>query len=52
LSNYSVDQGLVDLATYYQAGTFVSALQAIIDTAGKEKSESDKKVSDLKGIPD
>jgi hypothetical protein len=50
LSNYSVDQGLVDLATYYQAGTFVSALQAIVDTAGKEKSDSDSEIKNLKGI--
>ena len=50
IDKYSVNQGLVDLAAYYQAGTFVSALQAIIDTAGKEKTDSDKKINNLKGI--
>jgi hypothetical protein len=50
ITDYSVDQGLVDLANYYQAGTFVSALQAIIDTAGKEKSDSDSQIKNLKGI--
>ena len=50
IDEYSVHQGLVDLAAYYQAGTFVSALQAIIDTAGKEKTDSDKKINGLKGI--
>lgn len=50
IDEYSVNQGFVDLAAYYQAGTFVSALQAIIDTAGKEKNDSDKKINDRKGI--
>jgi len=50
IGDYSVNQGLVDLGAYYQAGTFVSALQAIIDTAGKEKTDSDKKINGLKGI--
>ena len=50
LVKYSVNQGLIDLAAYYQAGTFVSALQDIIDKAGKEKSDSDATIKDLKGI--
>lgn len=50
LNKYSVNQGLVDVAAYYQAGTFVSALQAIVDTAGKEKSDSDSQIKNLKGI--
>jgi hypothetical protein len=50
LTKYSVNQGLVDVAAYYQAGTFVSALQAIVDTAGKEKSDSDSQIKNLKGI--
>jgi hypothetical protein len=51
LSDYSVDQGLVDLANYYQAGTFVSALQAIIDTAGSQKTQADNQTKELKGVP-
>lgn len=50
IDEYSVNQGLVDVAAYYQAGTFVSALQAIVDTAGKEKTDSDKKINNRKGI--
>jgi len=51
LSDYSVDQGLVDLANYYQAGTFVSALQSIIDTAGSQKAAADQQTKNLKGVP-
>lgn len=51
LSKYSVDQGLIDLANYYQAGTFVSALQAIVDTAGSQKTEADQQTNEHKGIP-
>jgi len=47
---YSIDQGLVDLANYYQAGTFVSALQDIVDKAGKDKAASDSQINELKGI--
>jgi hypothetical protein len=50
LSAYSVNQGLIDLSAYYQAGTFVSALQDIIDKAGKDKSDSEQTVKELKGI--
>ena len=50
LVEYSVDQGLLDVAAYYQAGTFISALQAIIDDAGKDKDNADKQVDKLKGI--
>lgn len=52
LGDYSMNQGLIDLAAYYEAGTFVSALQDIIDKAGKDKAKSDDKVQELKGIPD
>src|SRR5207237_1317180 len=51
LSNYSVEQGLNDLVAYYEAGTFVAALQDIIDKAGAEKAQSDKTVKGLKNIP-
>jgi|GEM_PF-6158921 len=50
LGEYSVNQGLIDLSAYYEAGTFVSALQDIIDKAGKDKAKSDQKVQELKGI--
>lgn len=39
---YSMEQGLVDLGEYYNAGTFTVALQDIISTAGKEKDKSDQ----------
>lgn len=47
LVRYSVDQRLIDLSAYYQAGTFVSALQDIVD---KEKAKAEKTVNELKGI--
>jgi hypothetical protein len=45
---YSVDQGLIDLEAYYQAGTFVSALQEIIDKAAKDKADADKRIENNK----
>ena len=51
LADYSLDQGLIDLGIYYEAGTFVSALQDIVDKAGKEKSESDKTLKTLQKTP-
>jgi len=50
LTAYPVSQGLIDLSTYYQAGTFVSAIQDIIDKAGKDKSQAEDTVKTLKGI--
>ena len=50
LDAYSLDQGLIDLGNYYQAGTFVSALQDIVDKAGKETDESEKKLKNLQGV--
>jgi hypothetical protein len=41
LSRYSVRQGLIDIAAYYNSGTFVSAVQGIIDKAAVEKTTSD-----------
>jgi hypothetical protein len=52
LDKYSLDQGLIDLGNYYQAGTFVSALQDIVDKAGKEKNESEATLKDLQGVTD
>jgi hypothetical protein len=50
VNDYSLDQGLIDLGNYYQAGTFVSALQDIVDKAGKEKSESESTLEALQGV--
>ncbi len=50
LADYSLDQGFIDLAAYYQAGTFVSALQYMVDEAGKKKSQSDEKLQKLQGL--
>jgi hypothetical protein len=41
---------LIDLGSFYQAGTFVSALQDIVDKAGKEKNESETTLKELQGI--
>jgi hypothetical protein len=41
LSRYSVRQGLIDIALYYNSGTFVSAIQDIVEKAAAEKTTSD-----------
>jgi len=48
LSAYSVEQGLIDLNAYYNAGTFVSALQDITATAAEEKKAADEKINQTK----
>jgi hypothetical protein len=52
---YPLEEGLVDLANYHNAGTIVGALQDIIDKAGAQKAKADtvlnqdiKKLHDLK----
>lgn len=55
VDSYTIDQGMVDLVAYYEAGTFVNALQDIIDKAGKDKAKADStstKMKGIKGIPD
>jgi hypothetical protein len=42
LEAYPMQQAMVDLGEYYNAGTFTVALQDIITTAGKEKEKSDQ----------
>lgn len=42
LEAYPMEQALIDLGEYYNAGTFTVALQDIIATAGKEKEKTDK----------
>lgn len=42
IEEYSMEEGLVDLGEYYNAGTFTVALQDIISSAGKEKDMSDQ----------
>lgn len=39
---YPMEQAVVDLGEYYNAGTFTVALQDIIATSGKEKEKSDQ----------
>jgi len=51
LSVYSVQQGLIDIATYYNAGTFVAALQDIIEKAATEKTNSETQSNSLKPNP-
>jgi hypothetical protein len=48
LSKYSVEQGLIDLNAYYNAGTFVSALQDITAKAAEEKKAADEKIDKTK----
>jgi hypothetical protein len=48
LSKYSVEQGLIDLNGYYNAGTFVSALQDITAKAAEEKKAADDKINQTK----
>jgi hypothetical protein len=48
LSKYSVEQGLIDLNAYYNAGTFVSALQDITAKAAEEKKAADDKIDQTK----
>jgi hypothetical protein len=48
LSKYSVEQGLIDLNAYYNAGTFVSALQDITAKAAEEKKAADQKIDETK----
>ena len=48
LLKYSVQQGLIDLNTYYAAGTFVSALQDITAKAAEEKKTADEKIDKTK----
>lgn len=51
VDKYPIQQGLIDLNTYYVAGTFVGALQDITEKAAAEKQEADSKIDLLKGIP-
>lgn len=40
-ATYPLEEGLVDVANYHNAGTIVGALQDIIDKAGAQKAEAD-----------
>jgi hypothetical protein len=48
LVKYPVEQGLIDLNAYYNAGTFVSALQDITATAAEQKKAADEKIDETK----
>ena len=47
-SQYSIQQGLIDLNSYYTAGTFVGALQDITAKAADEKQTADERIEELK----
>jgi hypothetical protein len=48
VSKYSIQQGLIDLDSYYVAGTFVGALQDITAKAAVEKQAADQTIQELK----
>lgn len=48
LSQYSIEQGLIDLNGYYGAGTFVTALADITAKASEEKKTADDQAAKLK----
>lgn len=48
---YSLQEGLVDLANYHNAGTVVGALQDIIDKAGEQKAKAQSTLNlEIKGL--
>jgi hypothetical protein len=52
LSQYPVEQGLIDLAAYYEAGTFVAAIQDITDKAAAERIQAQGTIDNtIKNIP-
>ena len=52
LSEYPVEQGLIDLAAYFHAGTFVSAIESISDQAAVERVKAQDKIdTEIKAIP-
>jgi hypothetical protein len=48
LSEYSIEQGLIDLNAYYGAGTFVTALADITAKASEEEKTADDQAAKLK----
>jgi len=52
LSEYSLEQAITDLNQYYQAGTFLGALQAIHNDAGARQVEANAVIATLTEIPD
>jgi hypothetical protein len=56
IAEYSLPQGLVDLAAYYQAGTFIGGFQDMIDKAGADKTAAqatiDQKVKNIPSVDD
>jgi hypothetical protein len=50
-SDYPLEEGLVDVANYHNAGTIVGALQSIIDQAGAQKAKADTALNqEVKGL--
>lgn len=46
-SAYTMGQALADIENYYHAGTFVYALNRILDTTGAESKRSDQKIDEI-----
>lgn len=44
---YTMGQALADVENYYHAGTFVYAINRILDTTGAEAKKSDQKIDDI-----
>jgi hypothetical protein len=51
ISVYSVQQGLIDIDSYYNAGTFVSALQDIVAKAATQKTNAETQSTNLEPNP-
>jgi hypothetical protein len=52
IAEYSLGQGLVDLASYYQAGTFIGGFQDMMDKAGADKAAAQATIDQkVKNIP-
>ena len=45
---YSLDQALIDIGEYYNAGTIIGALQDIFSQSGVEDKEAEKKLEEIK----
>lgn len=50
-AEYSVEQGMIDLAAYYEAGTFLAALQDITDRAAADRIQAQGTIDAIKDVP-
>ncbi|MCZ6771653.1 MAG: hypothetical protein O7G83_06655, partial [Proteobacteria bacterium] len=44
---YRFEQAVIDLQTYYEAGTFIGALQSIQKDSGKKETEADEEIEEI-----